>query len=149
MVDFFPIRKLLDSLWLAVHVPPSDFFHLIYLCTHQCDCHGGSRGWIIACLHGSLFWSWSWGLLPDARTPHLEAAGSLGAVLFMPWQRALTKSLGTEPGTGRDRGAKQRATEQSLDNQKSKTETGREENGGPIPPVHCFHMDRICICIKI
>lgn len=46
--------------------------------------------------------------------------------VFMPWQRALTKSLGTEPGTRRDSGG----TERSLDNQERKKEAEEERKIG-------------------
>lgn len=150
MVASILIRKVLDSLAYCAY-SLFRFFHFLYLRTHQRDCRGGRRGWIIACLHRTCSGAEAEGLLPDVGTPHWDSASGRGCIIHA-WQRALTESLGTEPGTGGGRGALQRATERGICNPKrGKRQRGRqaERNQKPVFPTCQAHIGRNFICIEI
>lgn len=97
MVASILIRKVWDSLAYCAY-SLFRFFHFLHLRTHQRDCRGGRCGWIIACLHRTCSGAEAEGLLPDVGTPHWDSASDWGCIIHA-WQRALTESPGTEPGT--------------------------------------------------
>lgn len=91
MVASFLIRKVLDSLAYCAY-SLFRFSHFLYLHTHQRDCRGGRRGWIIACLHRTCSGAEAEDLLPDVGTPHRDSASGR-AVLFMPDRERSLRAL--------------------------------------------------------